>query len=83
MTKEEQNEKQGQIVALDCFECLEPNQSNSNSQSLDENITKISLEVKTSNLPGARENASDQVAIGFSFEFDWLKKWRQFFGTIT
>ena len=48
-----------------------------------ENITKISLEVKTSNLPGARENASDQVAIGFSFEFDWLKKWREFFGTIT
>ena len=25
----------------------------------------------------ARENASDQVAIGFSFASDWLKKWRE------
>lgn len=31
----------------------------------------------------ARENASDQVVIGFSEEFDWLKKWHVFSGPIT
>ena len=36
------------------------------------------LKVRTSNLPRARENADDQVAIGFSFESDWLRKWREF-----
>ena len=34
-------------------------------------------------LPNARENASDQVAIGSSFESDWLRKWREFSGPIT
>ena len=29
-------------------------------------------------LPNTRENASDQVAIGSSFESDWLRKWRVF-----
>ena len=29
-------------------------------------------------MPRARENADDQVAIGFSFESDWLRKWREF-----
>ena len=35
------------------------------------------LEVKTSKLPEARENASDQVVIGLSLASDWLRKWRQ------
>ena len=26
----------------------------------------------------ARENASDQVAIGFTFASDWLRGWREF-----
>ena len=26
----------------------------------------------------ARENGSDQVTIGFSFAFDWLRGWREF-----
>ena len=34
-------------------------------------------------LPNARENASDQVAIGSSFESDWVRKWREFSGPIT
>ena len=32
------------------------------------------LIVKTTRLPIARENAGDQVMIGFSFTFDWLRK---------
>ena len=30
-----------------------------------------------------RENASDQVAIGFSSVPDWSKRWREFSGPIT
>ena len=32
--------------------------------------------------PKARENAGDQVVIGFSFASDWLRKWREFFRPI-
>ena len=35
---------------------------------------------KTSELSKARENAGNQVAIGFSFESDWLREWRKFSG---
>ena len=35
-----------------------------------------------SKLHEARENASDRVAIAFSFEIDWLRKWREFSGPI-
>ena len=38
---------------------------------------------KTSKLPEARENACDQVAIGFSFESDWWREWCEFSGPIT
>ena len=31
----------------------------------------------------ARENASDQVAIGFTFASDWLRGWREFARPIT
>ena len=31
----------------------------------------------------ARENAGDQVVVGFSFESDWLRKRRKFSGQIT
>lgn len=30
----------------------------------------------------ARENVSDQVAIGFRLESDWLRKWPEFSGPI-
>ena len=51
-------------------------------------------EVKATQLLEAREDAGDQVAgdqvagdqvamIGFSFQCDWLKKWREFTGPIT
>ena len=33
--------------------------------------------------PEARENASDQVMIGFSFASDWLRGWREFSKPIT
>ena len=33
-------------------------------------------------MPEARENAGDQVAVGFSFVSDWLRKWREFSGPI-
>ena len=41
-----------------------------------ENITRSQSDfgVKTSKLPEARENAGDQVVIGFSFEYDWVTK---------
>ena len=35
-----------------------------------------------SKVPEARENAVDQVAVGFSFVSDWLRKWREFSGPI-
>ena len=38
-------------------------------------ISPGELEVKTSKLPEARENAGVQVANGFSFESDWSRKW--------
>ena len=39
--------------------------------------------MSTFNRPEARQNASDQVAIGFSFESDWLRGWREFSRLIT
>ena len=59
-------------------------QSNRRSQS-QENVTKNQweLEVKTSKLCEARENANDQVAFVFSFEAYWLKGWRERYGPIT
>ena len=38
---------------------------------------------KKSQLPKARENAGDQVAIGFSFASDWLRNRRKFSESIT
>ena len=32
--------------------------------------------------PETRENAGEQVVIGFSFESDWLKEWCNFSGPI-
>ena len=31
---------------------------------------------------GKAEKAGDQVAVDFSFAFDWLREWRVFFGLI-
>ena len=39
--------------------------------------------VNTRNRSQARENAGDQVTIGFSFAFDWLRGWREFSRPIT
>ena len=39
--------------------------------------------MQTSKLSKARENAGDQVMIGFSFASDWLREWREFPGPIT
>ena len=38
---------------------------------------------KTSKLPEARENAGDQVVIGFSFVSDWSRERREFSKPIT
>ena len=43
----------------------------------------LDLKVNTCNRPEARENTSDQVAIGFSFACDWLRGWREFYRPIT
>ena len=39
--------------------------------------------MKTTKLRKARENAGDQVVIGFSFAADWLKERCKLFGSIT
>ena len=44
---------------------------------------KKKTDKKTSNLPKAQENASDQVPINFSFDCDWLRRWRDIFRAIT
>ena len=36
------------------------------------------LRIKPTKLPKARENAGEQVVIGFNFESDWLREWREF-----
>ena len=36
----------------------------------------------TFKLRKARENATDQVAISFSFKSDWFRKWREFSASI-
>ena len=46
-------------------------------------IRQWKLKVKLSKLPKARENAGDQVVIGFRFSPDWLRKWSEFSGPIT
>ena len=43
------------------------------------NKRKQQNEANTRNRRQARENASDQVAIGFGFTSDWLSWWREFF----
>lgn len=40
-------------------------------------------EVKTNELPQARENACNLVAIGLSFVLDWVKEWRELSRPIT
>ena len=40
------------------------------------------IEANTRNQRQAREHACDQVTIGFSLAFDWLRKWREFFEPI-
>ena len=41
------------------------------------------LEANTRNRRQVRENACDQVVIGFGFASDWLRRWREFFKPIT
>ena len=69
-----------------CDEKKENCQSNHNGRL---EVRKIPLranensKVKTNKLPKARENADDQVMMGFSFASDWLRKGHEFFGPIT
>ena len=39
--------------------------------------------MRTQSWHQARENAYDQVEIGFNFTFDWLSRWREIFKPIT
>ena len=40
------------------------------------------LKTNTQNQRQARENACDQVTIGFGFQSDWVSRWRKFFKPI-
>ena len=55
-----------------------PNTTNVNNRT-----NQWEREAKTSNRRQARENACDQVAFGFAFVSDWLRRWREFFKPIT
>ena len=50
---------------------------------VNEDLKEKQTNKKTSNLPKAQENASDQVPISFSFDCDWLRGWRDIFRAIT
>ena len=66
----------GVEVVTALFDRVSSHQKQSNRRSqIQENVTKNQweLEVKTSKLCEARENANDQVAFVFSFEAYWLK----------
>ena len=41
------------------------------------------LKVKQTKLIEVQQNASNQVVLGFSFVFDWLREWCTFCGPIT
>jgi len=42
-------------------------------------INQSEIEANTSNYRQTRENAFEEVTIGFGFTSDWLRKWRVFF----
>ena len=44
-------------------------------------MNQSEIEANASNLRQARENACEQVSIGFGFTSDWLRKWRELFLT--
>ena len=48
-----------------------------NGQSEQSSGANEKSKLKTSRVQIARENAGDQVAIGFSFKSDWLRIWRK------
>ena len=54
--------------------------ANHNEQNKPRNQSE--LEANTCNRRQARENACDQVTIGFSLASDWFRKWREFFEPI-
>ena len=63
---------------MERFSCRK-SKANDNGRSKERKIRLIrELKVKPTKLPKARENAGDQVVIGFSFESDWLREWHEF-----
>jgi len=46
-------------------------------------MNQSELEANTCNRRQARENACEQVAIGFGFTSDWSRTWREIFEPIT
>ena len=46
-------------------------------------MNQSKLEANTCSRHKARENVREEVAIGFGFTSDWLRKWREFFKPIT
>ena len=71
-------------LLLECIstECrkVKPNMYNSQSEHRILFKEPIRNESKYKRMPEARETL---VTIGFSFESDWLRKWREYFGPVT
>ena len=40
-------------------------------------MNQSEIEADTSNKRQARENAYEEITIGFGFTSDWLRKWRE------
>ena len=55
--------------------------SDQNTTQAENQMNQSELELNTRSRRQARENACDQVQFGFSFTFDWLRKWREIFMT--
>ena len=67
------------------FDCNKSITKVSKTSPKKENITRSQqeLEVKPSKLLGERENARNQVAVGFGFASIWFRDWREFSRSIT
>ena len=66
-----------ELFSINCRKNQNQNQSNLNSQSEEKKNTLESqweLKVKLTQMPKARENAGDQVLIGFGFASYWLRE---------
>ena len=69
--------------SIKCHETKTKAITMANHKKLNNTMNQWELEANTRDQRQARENACDQVAIGFGFVSDWLRRWRDFLKPIT